>query len=89
MYMTIFHVCVCCCVATLFNKSVKHFVCTVMLQDHLLKQGNVEQSPVSFLNQETPDSRLLVVIKNKDIAGHVHKVFTSKNLYNPAMRQRK
>ncbi|XP_047439664.1 protein TASOR isoform X2 [Mugil cephalus] len=44
------------------------------VKDHLLKQGNVEQSPVSFLNQETSDSRLLVIIKNKDIAGHVHKI---------------
>ena len=46
----------------------------VMLQEHLLKQSNVEQSPVAFLSQENSDNRLLVVIKNKDIAGHIHKV---------------
>lgn len=34
----------------------------------------MEQSPVSFLSQENSDNRLLVIIKNKDIAGHVHKV---------------
>lgn len=49
-------------------------MCTLVLQEHLLKQGNVEQSPVAFLNQENSDNRLLVIIKNKDIAGHVHKV---------------
>lgn len=49
-------------------------LCTLTLQEYLLKQGNVEQSPVAFMNQETSDSRLLVIINNKDIAGHVHKV---------------
>ncbi|KAM8755790.1 protein TASOR isoform 4-T4 [Acanthopagrus schlegelii] len=44
------------------------------IKEHLLKQGNVEQSPVTFLNQENSDSRLLVIIKNKDIAGHLHKI---------------
>ncbi|XP_050930559.1 LOW QUALITY PROTEIN: protein TASOR [Lates calcarifer] len=44
------------------------------VKEHLLKQGNVEQSPVDFLNQESSDNRLLVVIKNKDIAGHIHKI---------------
>ncbi|XP_073324924.1 protein TASOR [Pagrus major] len=44
------------------------------IKEHLLKQGNVEQSPVAFLNQENSDSRLLVIIKNKEIAGHVHKI---------------
>ncbi|TMS19620.1 Protein TASOR [Larimichthys crocea] len=34
----------------------------------------MEQSPVSFLSQENSDNRLLVIIKNKDIAGHVHKI---------------
>ncbi|XP_058486894.1 protein TASOR isoform X2 [Solea solea] len=41
---------------------------------YLVKQGNVEKSPVAFLNQENPDNRLLVIIKNKDIAGHIHKI---------------
>lgn len=45
-----------------------------MLQEHLLKQGNVEQSPVTFLNQENSDSKLLVIIKNADIAGKIHTV---------------
>lgn len=41
----------------------------------------MEQSPVAFLNQENADSRLLVIIKNKDIAGHVHKVNHQLNFY--------
>ncbi|XP_062271989.1 uncharacterized protein tasora [Scomber scombrus] len=44
------------------------------VREYLLKQGNVEQSPVAFMNQENSDNKLLVVIKNKDIAGHIHKV---------------
>ncbi|KAM9361353.1 protein TASOR [Symphorus nematophorus] len=44
------------------------------VKEHLLKQGNVEQSPLAFLNQENSDSRLMVIIKNKDIAGHIHKI---------------
>ncbi|XP_060925088.1 uncharacterized protein tasora isoform X2 [Limanda limanda] len=44
------------------------------IKEHMLKQGNLEQSPTAFLNQENPDSRLLVIIRNKDIAGHLHKI---------------
>ncbi|KAM3621562.1 uncharacterized protein V6R79_012819 [Siganus canaliculatus] len=44
------------------------------IKEHLLKQGNVEQSPLAFLTQDSGDSRLLVIIKNQDIAGHVHKI---------------
>nr|XP_019952270.1 PREDICTED: protein TASOR isoform X1 [Paralichthys olivaceus] len=44
------------------------------IKRHLLKQGNMEKSPVAFLNHENPDNRLLVIIKNKDIAGHIHKI---------------
>uniref|UniRef100_A0A3Q1GU32 Uncharacterized LOC110971626 n=1 Tax=Acanthochromis polyacanthus TaxID=80966 RepID=A0A3Q1GU32_9TELE len=44
------------------------------VKELLLKQGNVEQTPVAFLNQESSDDRLLVIIKNKDIAGHIHKI---------------
>ncbi|XP_071351563.1 protein TASOR isoform X2 [Trachinotus anak] len=44
------------------------------VKEHLLKQGNVEQTPVAFLKQEHSDNRLLVVIKNKDIAAHIHKI---------------
>ncbi|XP_040014622.1 protein TASOR isoform X7 [Xiphias gladius] len=44
------------------------------VKEHLLKQGNVEQNPVAFLNQENSENRLLVIIKNKDIAGHIHKI---------------
>lgn len=29
---------------------------------------------MAFMNQENSDKRLLVIIKNKDIAGHIHKV---------------
>ncbi|KAF7656332.1 hypothetical protein LDENG_00042900 [Lucifuga dentata] len=44
------------------------------VREYLLKQGNVEQSSVDFLNQENSDNRLLVIIKNQDIAGHIHKI---------------
>ncbi|KAF3690273.1 Protein TASOR [Channa argus] len=44
------------------------------VKEHLLKQGNTEQTPVAFLNQENSDNRLLVIIKNKDIAGHIHEI---------------
>ncbi|XP_035517685.1 protein TASOR [Morone saxatilis] len=46
------------------------------IKEHLLKQGNVEQNPTAFLNQEnsTTVNRLMVIIKNKDIAEHIHKV---------------
>ncbi|XP_026204201.1 protein TASOR-like isoform X2 [Anabas testudineus] len=44
------------------------------VKQHLLKQGNTEQDPVAFLNQENSENRLLVIIKNKDIAGHIHKI---------------
>ncbi|TDH14558.1 hypothetical protein EPR50_G00045210 [Perca flavescens] len=44
------------------------------VKEYLLKQGNMEQSPVTFLSQETSENRLLVIIKNKDIAGHVDKI---------------
>ncbi|KAK5911959.1 hypothetical protein CesoFtcFv8_001882 [Champsocephalus esox] len=41
---------------------------------NLLKQGNTEQSPMAFLNQENAADRLLVVIQNQDIAGYIHKI---------------
>lgn len=44
------------------------------VRKYLLKLGNAEQSPVAFLNQENCNSRLLVIIKNKDIAGHIHTI---------------
>ncbi|XP_035485932.2 protein TASOR isoform X2 [Scophthalmus maximus] len=44
------------------------------VKKHLLKQGNVERTPVAFLNHGNSDNRLLVIIKNKDLAGHVHKI---------------
>ncbi|XP_055365092.1 protein TASOR [Betta splendens] len=40
----------------------------------LLKQGNTELNPLAFLSQETSDDRLLVIIRNKDISGHIHKI---------------
>lgn len=45
-----------------------------LLQELLLKQGNTELNPLAFLSQETSDDRLLVIIRNKDISGHIHKV---------------
>ncbi|XP_029357855.1 protein TASOR-like isoform X2 [Echeneis naucrates] len=44
------------------------------IKEHLLKQGNKELNPVSFLSQESSDNRLLVIIKNKDIAAHIHEI---------------
>ncbi|XP_029286862.1 protein TASOR isoform X3 [Cottoperca gobio] len=44
------------------------------VKEYLLKQGNTEQSPLTFLNQENSADRMLVVINNKDIAGHVRKI---------------
>ncbi|XP_024915789.1 uncharacterized protein tasora isoform X2 [Cynoglossus semilaevis] len=46
----------------------------VDVKQYLLKQGNVEQTPVAFLNQEKSNSRLMVIIKNKDIAEHIHRI---------------
>lgn len=42
----------------------------------------MEQSPVTFLSEETSDNRLLVIIKNKDIAGHIHKVPPNNAFHN-------
>eukprot|EP00066_Takifugu_rubripes_P026953 XP_011616219.1 PREDICTED: protein FAM208A-like isoform X1 [Takifugu rubripes] len=44
------------------------------IKEHLLKQGNVQQSPVTFLNQENSDSKLLVIIKNTEISGNIHTI---------------
>uniref|UniRef100_A0A8C6TTC6 Uncharacterized protein n=1 Tax=Neogobius melanostomus TaxID=47308 RepID=A0A8C6TTC6_9GOBI len=41
----------------------------------LLKQSYIEKSPVLFLNQEeNSNGKLLVVIKNQDIAAHIHQI---------------
>lgn len=47
----------------------------VVLQEYLLKLGNVQQSPVDFLDNENSENVLLVIIKNEDAAGHIHEVF--------------
>nr|XP_015814187.2 uncharacterized protein tasora [Nothobranchius furzeri] len=44
------------------------------VKEHILNLGNVQQSPVDFLHQENSENGLLVIIKNKDIAGHVHEI---------------
>ncbi|XP_038135626.1 protein TASOR isoform X2 [Cyprinodon tularosa] len=44
------------------------------VQEHLLNLGNVHQSPVDFLHQDNTEHGLLVIIKNKDIAGHIHQI---------------
>ncbi|XP_023811111.1 protein TASOR isoform X1 [Oryzias latipes] len=44
------------------------------VKDELLRLGNVQQSPVDFLSQENPESGLLVIMRNKDIAAHVHEI---------------
>lgn len=40
-----------------------------------MKLGNVQQNPVDFLHNENSENGLLVIIKNKDMAGNIHKVF--------------
>lgn len=40
----------------------------------------MEQSPLTFLNQENTDSKLLVIIKNADISGKIHTVSHSRPL---------
>ncbi|KAM9757993.1 LOW QUALITY PROTEIN: protein TASOR [Menidia menidia] len=44
------------------------------VKEHLLRLGNVQQSPEEFLQQDASDNGLLVIIKNKDVAGHVHQI---------------
>ncbi|XP_036007474.1 uncharacterized protein LOC105938223 isoform X1 [Fundulus heteroclitus] len=44
------------------------------VKEHLLNLGNVHQSPVDFLHQDNTDNGLLVIIKNKDIAAHIHQI---------------
>uniref|UniRef100_A0A1A8MAS5 Family with sequence similarity 208, member Ab n=1 Tax=Nothobranchius pienaari TaxID=704102 RepID=A0A1A8MAS5_9TELE len=44
------------------------------VKEHILNLGNVQQNPVDFLHQENSENGLLVIIKNKDIAGHVHEI---------------
>ncbi|XP_051933011.1 protein TASOR-like isoform X1 [Hippocampus zosterae] len=44
------------------------------VKEYLTQQGLTEQDPVSFLKQEVSDRKLLVIIKNKDIAEHIHEI---------------
>ncbi|XP_047203621.1 protein TASOR isoform X4 [Girardinichthys multiradiatus] len=44
------------------------------VKEHLLNLGNVHQSPVDFLHQDNTENGLLVIIKNKDITGHIHQI---------------
>ncbi|XP_061639519.1 protein TASOR isoform X1 [Phyllopteryx taeniolatus] len=44
------------------------------VKEYLTQQGHTEQDPVSFLKQDVADRKLLVIIKNKDIAEHVHEI---------------
>lgn len=44
------------------------------VKEHLLNLGNVHRSPVDFLHQDSADNGLLVIIKNKDVAGHIHQI---------------
>ncbi|XP_037534930.1 protein TASOR [Nematolebias whitei] len=44
------------------------------VKEYLLNLGNVQQSPVDFLDNENSENVLLVIIKNKDTAGHIHKI---------------
>ncbi|XP_024121118.1 protein TASOR [Oryzias melastigma] len=47
------------------------------VKELLLRLGNVQQSPVDFLSQESTETGLLVVVRNKDVAAHVHEVCPS------------
>lgn len=72
------------CALHVFLKNFNVFFimyCVCVFKEHLIKQGNMAQSPVAFLNQEKPDNRLLVIIKNKDIAAHVHEVNDHVNFF--------
>ncbi|KAL0978818.1 hypothetical protein UPYG_G00176120 [Umbra pygmaea] len=44
------------------------------IKEYLQRMGNIERSPVSFLEKETRNDKLMVLIQNKDIAAHVHKI---------------
>ncbi|KAM4741337.1 protein TASOR [Anableps anableps] len=44
------------------------------VKEYLLNLGNVHQSPVDFLHQDNTENGLLVIIKNKDVAGHIHQI---------------
>ncbi|XP_023180983.1 protein TASOR-like [Xiphophorus maculatus] len=44
------------------------------VKEYLVSLGNVHQSPADFLHQDNTENGLLVIIKNQDIAGHVHRI---------------
>uniref|UniRef100_A0A096MI57 Uncharacterized protein n=1 Tax=Poecilia formosa TaxID=48698 RepID=A0A096MI57_POEFO len=44
------------------------------VREYLVSLGNVHQSPADFLHQDNTENGLLVIIKNQDIAGHVHQI---------------
>ncbi|XP_077386782.1 protein TASOR-like [Festucalex cinctus] len=44
------------------------------VKEYLTQQGHTEQDPVSFLKQEASDRKLLVIIKNDDVAEHIHEI---------------
>uniref|UniRef100_A0A3P8YVX9 DUF3715 domain-containing protein n=1 Tax=Esox lucius TaxID=8010 RepID=A0A3P8YVX9_ESOLU len=41
---------------------------------YIKRMGNMECSPLSFLEKDNRNDKLMVLIQNKDIAAHVHKV---------------
>ncbi|XP_019911346.3 uncharacterized protein tasora isoform X2 [Esox lucius] len=44
------------------------------IKEYLQRMGNMECSPLSFLEKDNRNDKLMVLIQNKDIAAHVHKV---------------
>lgn len=52
--------------------SNKHFV--FVKKEYLKSLGNSECSPQVFLENSGSLDKLLIIIKNEDIAAHVHKV---------------
>ncbi|KAJ7998908.1 hypothetical protein DPEC_G00209850, partial [Dallia pectoralis] len=44
------------------------------IKEYLQRMGNIECSPFSFLEKNNRNDKLMVLIRNKDIAANVHKV---------------
>ncbi|KAM6979745.1 protein TASOR-like [Aplochiton taeniatus] len=44
------------------------------IKEYLRRLGNLEMSPMSFLDKDISMDKLLIIIQNKDIAEHIHKI---------------
>lgn len=52
--------------------TITSFLC--VSKEYLKSLGNSECSPQTFLENSSSLDKLLIIIKNEDIAAHVHKV---------------